>query len=631
MRDNAVEKSLALLRKASSAQQYGIAETWLAKFSEALEQRNYARAAAMMHTGGYWRDLLTFGWEFKALHGPDKVQSWLSETFDTQVGREFRLEGQPTVGAIGEHSTALEFFFLFETSIAHGRGFVRLVAEAPSVELKAFTLLTTMYELKNFPQAATRNRPREDLRVASCQPENWADRRSAARQYCDHDPEVVIIGGGQSGLMLAARLGQIGVDTLVVEKTPHVGDVWRNRYHSLQLHNEICMNHFAYMPFPDNWPVFIPKDKLANWLEFYAEAMEINVWTSTAFLGGQYDDCDKRWTVRLGLTDGSTRTMRPSHVVVAVGISGIPSIPKFDGMDEFGGPIVHSSEKIDGYDVSGRSVLVVGAGTSGHDIAQSLYGRGAHVTMLQRSSVTVVSLEPSSVRPYELYRRNDGVRPIADTDLMAASVPYPLLARLHQPLSRQMIEDDKELLAGLRKVGFLLDNGEDDTGYFLKLLRYQAGYYLNIGASDLIIEGKIKLKPGVYIVALKPKQVIFSDGTSLAVDIIVLATGYKPLQEWVRTMFGDDIANSVGPIWGIGEDGELRAMYARTGQEGFYVAGGGLPGARAYSHFTALLIKAALEGLLPSRPTTSLRESRESREAAKPAGHTFPQELQRIG
>jgi len=323
--------------------------------------------------------------------------------------------------------------------------------------------------------------------------------------------------------------------------------------------------------------------------------------------------------------------MRPSHVVVAVGISGIPSIPKFDGMDEFGGPIVHSSEKIDGYDVSGRSVLVVGAGTSGHDIAQSLYGRGAHVTMLQRSSVTVVSLEPSSVRPYELYRRNDGVRPIADTDLMAASVPYPLLARLHQPLSRQMIEDDKELLAGLRKVGFLLDNGEDDTGYFLKLLRYQAGYYLNIGASDLIIEGKIKLKPGVYIVALKPKQVIFSDGTSLAVDIIVLATGYKPLQEWVRTMFGDDIANSVGPIWGIGEDGELRAMYARTGQEGFYVAGGGLPGARAYSHFTALLIKAALEGLLPSRPTTSLRESRESHEAAKPAGHTFPQELQRIG
>jgi cation diffusion facilitator CzcD-associated flavoprotein CzcO len=258
----------------------------------------------------------------------------------------------------------------------------------------------------------------------------------------------------------------------------------------------------------------------------------------------------------------------------------------------------------------------VGAGTSGHDIAQSLYGRGAHVTLLQRSSVTVVSLE-SSVRPYELYRQNDGLRPIADTDLMAASVPYPLLARLHRPLSRQMMEDDKELLAGLRKLGFLLDNGEDDTGYFLKLLRYQAGYYLNIGASDLVIEGKIKLKAGVDIVALKPKQAIFSDGTSLAVDIIVLATGYKPLQQWVRAMFGDDVADRVGPIWGIGEDGELRAMYARTGQDGFYVVGGGLPGARAYSHFTALLIKAAYEGLLPSRPAVPPEASKARRDAAK--------------
>jgi putative flavoprotein involved in K+ transport len=209
------------------------------------------------------------------------------------------------------------------------------------------------------------------------------------------------------------------------------------------------------------------------------------------------------------------------------------------------------------------------------------------------------------VRPYELYRQNDGVRPIADTDLIAASVPYDLLARLHRPLSHQMAEDDKELLDGLRKVGFLLDNGEDDTGYFLKLLRYQAGYYLNIGASDLIIEGKIKLKAGVDIERLTARQVMFSDGSAQEADIIVLATGYKPLQEALRVMFGDEVADRVGPIWGIGADGELRNMYARTAQEGLYVTGGGLPGARAYSQYTALLIKAALEGLLPPRPHAS--------------------------
>jgi cation diffusion facilitator CzcD-associated flavoprotein CzcO len=587
------------------------AETWLAGFAAALAHKDYGEVASLIHGDGYWRDLLTFGWEFRTLHGVDTIRAWLPDAFDNRTAYDFRIEGDCTMGSLLEHRETLEFFFRFDTDTARGRGYVRLVDPNAPGGAKALTLLTTLQELKKFPQATARSRPREDLRVASRQHENWRDRRNAAREFRDRDPEVVIIGGGQSGLMLAARLRQLDIDTLVVEKTVRVGDVWRNRYHSLHLHNEICMNHFAYMPFPDNWPVFIPKDKLADWLEFYAEAMELNVWTRTECLGGEYDAAAKRWSVRVRVADGSIRIVRPSHIGVAMGVSGIPNIPEFAGAQQFGGPIVHSSGNTDNLDVGGKSILVVGAGTSGHDIAQHLYWRGANVTMLQRSSVTVVSLEPSSVRPYELFRQNDGVRPIGDTDLIAASVPYPLLARLHRPLSKQMAEDDRELLDGLRKVGFLLDNGEDDTGYFLKLLRYQAGYYLNIGASDLIIGGKIKLKAGVDIARLEPKRVVFTDSTSLQADIVVLATGYKSLQEGVRALFGDQVADRVGPIWGIGEDGELRGMYARTGQEGLYVSGGGLPGARAYSHYTALLIKAAIEGLLPGRASALQPEKRE--------------------
>jgi cation diffusion facilitator CzcD-associated flavoprotein CzcO len=583
-----------------------IAECWLSAFSELLKAREYDYVASMMHADCYWRDLLTFSWDFKTLHGVDEVKSWLIITFDTVGMHGLRLEGEPAIGAIGEHSETLEFFFRFETKIALGRGYVRLVGD---INLrgtpKVFTILTAMAGLKGFPEALGRNRPREDLRATSRNLNNWLDRRQAAREFRHRDPDVIVIGAGQSGLMAAARLAQLNVSALVVDKSERIGDVWRKRYRSLTLHNQICMNHFAYMPFPDNWPVYIPKDKLADWLEFYAESMELNVWTKTMFLGGEYDSSERRWTVRLSLADGSTRTMRPRHVIMAVGVSGIPSVPELKGVDDFEGIVLHSSGNSDDLDVKGKRVMVVGVGTSGHDIAQDMHLRGADVTMLQRSPITVVSLEPSSVRAYEMYRKNEGVRPLADTDFIIAAVPYDLLRRLHGPLSRQMAEEDKELLNGLRKVGFLLDNGEDDTGYFLKLLRYQAGYYLNVGASDLIIEGKIKLKSGVGIERLTKSKAIFSDGSSLDVDVLVLATGYQPLQEAVRAMFGDEVADRVGPIWGIGPDGELQNMYARTAQEGFHIAGGGFPAARVYSQYTAMLIKADLEGLLPPRPQVS--------------------------
>jgi len=220
--------------------------------------------------------------------------------------------------------------------------------------------------------------------------------------------------------------------------------------------------------------------------------------------------------------------------------------------------------------------------------------------MLQRSSTTVVSIVPSAAKATQLFRSNEGVRPIEDIDIMAASIPYDLVRRLHGPLSRQMAFEDRDLLDRLRKVGFTLDNGEDDTGFFMKLLRRLSGYYLNVGASDLIADGRIKLKPGVEIDHLEGAQAVFSDGSRLDVDLLVLATGWKPLQEAVRAMLGDEVAERVGPIWGIGADGELRNMFGATRQDNFYVVGGTITMCRSLSRYTALLIKAALEGLIDS-------------------------------
>ena len=165
---------------------------------------------------------------------------------------------------------------------------------------------------------------------------------------------MLVIGGGQSGLCIAARLKQLQVDTLIVDREERIGDNWRKRYHALTLHNQVQVNHLPYMLFPPNWPTYIPKDKLANWFESYVDGMELNFWTGTEFEGGSYDEKAGRWTVTLRRADGSKRTMHPRHVVLATGVSGIPSLPDIPRLKNFAGTVIHSSQYTDGEEWKGK-------------------------------------------------------------------------------------------------------------------------------------------------------------------------------------------------------------------------------------------------------------------------------------
>ena len=579
---------------------------WLADFESLLAGKDETTIECLFHPDGYWRDLLALTWELKTFHGLSEVHGGLTAVDCTMRPCNLRLQGRAIAGVLGEFGPTVEGFFTCETDLAAARGYLRLVPvrEAGRDSFRAVTVLTAMVALKDFPERGRKNRDETFMRPVEEGSDNWLDRRRTALAYRDRDPQVLIVGAGQAGLMLAARLRHLDVDALVVDRDERVGDVWRKRYHSLTLHNEIASNHFPYLSYPDSWPVYLPKDQLANWMEFYADAMELNIWTRTDFLGATYDDANRQWTARLRTSDGGERVMRPSHLVLAIGVSGLPNIPHIEGLDGFKGTVIHSSGRTDDVPTEGKSALVIGAGTSAHDIAQDLYMRGADVTMLQRSSTTVVSIVPSAAKATQLFRSNEGVRPIEDIDIITASVPYDLVRRLHGPLSRQMAYEDRDLHDRLRKVGFALDNGEDDTGFFLKLLRRLSGYYLNVGASDLIADGRIKLKSGVQLDRLEGGEAVFSDGSRMDVDLLVLATGWKPLQEAVRVMLGDDVAERVGPIWGIGADGELRNMFCATRQENFYVVGGTITMCRSFSRYTALLIKTALERVMEEAPVS---------------------------
>jgi cation diffusion facilitator CzcD-associated flavoprotein CzcO len=473
---------------------------------------------------------------------------------------------------------------------------VRLIPDADGGDrLKAWTLLTALDELRGFEEPIGARRPRGQAYSRDFRGPNWLDQRNASVAYAERDPTVLVVGGGQAGLTIAARLQMLQIDTLIVDRELRIGDNWRRRYHALTLHNQVQVNHMPYMPFPPNWPVYIPKDKLANWFEAYVEALELNVWTETEFEGGSYDEAEARWTVALRRADGSRRTMHPRHVVIAAGVSGIPNRPELPGLAGFEGCVLHSSQYDDGEAWTGKRALVIGTGNSGHDIAQDLHSSGTEVTLVQRAPTLVTNIEPSAQLAYAAY--NEGT--LEDNDLIAASMPLPLARRSHQLMTEQSRQLDQTLLDGLARIGFKLDFGEDGTGWQFKYLTRGGGYYFNVGCSDLLVSGAIRLLQFADIDHFVGGGVRMKDGRTIEADLIVLATGYKPQEVLVRKLFGDAVADRVGPIWGFGEEQELRNMYARTSQPGLTFIAGSLAQCRINSKYLALQIKAIEEGLLP--------------------------------
>jgi cation diffusion facilitator CzcD-associated flavoprotein CzcO len=593
------------------------AARWLQDFEAALQQRDAGAAADLFLPDGHWRDVVAFTWHIATVSGTAQIRRLLGDTVGATRPKRFRIDPRRTqprwAGRAG--TDAIEALFAFDTAVGRGNGVLRLVPDPRTPgRLCAWTLSTTLEELTGHEERIGERRPTGPSDYRDFGAENWLDQRRKAVAYADRDPAVLIVGGGQAGLALAARLNQLQVDTLVVDRHARIGDNWRNRYHSLTLHNEVFVNHLPYMPFPPSWPVYIAKDKLANWLEAYVEAMEINCWTGTELSGGAYDEQSGCWTVTLRRADGSERIMRPRHVVLAVGASPIPHVPELPGLDAFAGKVMHSEGYVTGTPWKGRRALVLGTGTSGHDVAQDLQSCGAHVTLIQRSPTYVISLKQAQ-RVYAMY--TDGT-PFEDCDLLATSMPFPVLLKSYQLATAYTTEQDARLLQGLRDAGFRVDLQDNDAGFQLRYHERGGGYYFNVGCSDLIIRGEVGLVQFEDIERFAPGGARLRDGRTVPADLLVLATGYKSQQEVTRRLLGDAVAQRVGPVWGF-EGGELRNMWKRTAQQGLWYTAGSLALCRIFSKYLALQIKACELGLMPAELPEACAATRRAEPTARAA------------
>lgn len=572
---------------------------WLSNFGAALEKGDIAGAVSLFDDDCYWRDLVSFTWNIKTAEGKDGITAMLDAVLGDVQPSGFAIDGDGS-----EADGITEGWFTFETGVSRGRGHVRLKGD------KCWTLLTTMVELKGHEEHKGPTRPRGVEHGTVPGRKNWLERKQQEEAELGYktQPYCVIIGGGQGGIGLGARMKRLGIPTIIIEKNERPGDSWRKRYKSLCLHDPVWYDHLPYLPFPDHWPVFSPKDKIGDWLESYTKIMELNYWTSTECTSARYDDAAGEWIVEVN-RDGEKVTLRPKQLVLATGMSGVPNVPEIAGAEKFKGDQHHSSRHSSGEAYEGKKCVVIGSNNSAHDICADLWEHGADVTMLQRSSTHIAKSETLMELALGAIYSQEAVENGITTDmadLIFASIPYKIMHVLQTPVYEEMAKRDADLYGRLEKAGFMLDFGDDGSGLFMKYLRRGSGYYIDVGASELVADGKIKLKSGVNITEIKENAVALDDGSEIEADLIVYATGYGSMNGWAAKLISQETADKVGKCWGLGSDttkdpgpweGELRNMWKPTHQDALWFHGGNLHQSRHYSQFLSLQIKARMEGI----------------------------------
>ena len=537
------------------------AKAWLTHFTTAIAAGNAQSIESLFEKGGFWRDYLPFGWTLQTLEGREAIG-----TFGAQNGPS---AGLKDVVFEGNEDTA-EGFFRFSVTSGTGRGYLRIS------EGVCATLFTQLDDLKE-----------------------------VGPQHGDPTaPFVLVVGGGQGGLTLGAQLSDLGVPYLIVDKHPRVGDQWRSRYDSLVLHDPVWYDHLPFQPFPEGWPVFTPKDQMGDWLEAYAEDLDLDVWTNTSLTSAKYDSASKSWTAHLN-RDGAPVTLHPTHVVMALGLSGFPNVPDFPGRDVFAGPQMHSSAFKLNDQFKEQNVVIVGANNSAHDIASDLVSIGASPTLLQRSSSLVVRQADYCEKVLgPLYSAEAVANGITTdkADILQASMPLRLLEQRHKAIWDEIRADQCDYYQRLTDAGFTLDFAEDGTGLGMKYRRTASGYYIDVGAAEMVMDGRIKVRSGQGISHLSENAVHLEGGSALPADAVVYATGYGDMTDWVAALIDRETADKGGPCWGYGSGtkgdpgpwiGELRNMWVETAQPGLWFTGGNLSQARYCSRLIALQLAQA--------------------------------------
>jgi len=425
-----------------------------------------------------------------------------------------------------------------------------------------------------------------------------APERSILSSGCDYS--VVVVGGGQGGLSLAGRLRALNIPTLVIEKGPAVGNAWTSKYDSVKQHT---LREYNNLPFGRTWnkddPDLLPGKVVADGFAKYTEKYGIAVWVNSEIVSSAHDDSTGTWTFEVVIKDPSSgsaksRTIRTKHLAVATGAGvGAPSMPSINGTEQFRGTYIHQSSFRNAKQFSGKRAVIIGTGTTGHDIAQDCFNNDMRVTIVQRGPTAIYPIEWVLETQKHLWNLDmdtglaDRMGGTAPVKVGCEIIKRNMQAAAKQPQYVKLFED-------LEKRGFRVDR---ESGMLDQIWQRYGGYYIDVGASKHIADGDINVKSAVPIAELTADGILFEDGEEIKADLIVAATGYdQDYRKQVAQIVGNDIASQLPEFWGLTKDGDVRG-FMQESRPGLWMIGGTAPQARWSSRFVAMAIMLDLLGI----------------------------------
>lgn len=559
-----------------------ISSVWLATLISDLSGPSFTLKRSFTNDS-YWRDLLAFTPDFRTLHALPEIQRFFSVPVALARPSRFRLLSGVRHRRIGPTKTFIQGIIQFHTVIAQCTGVFTLTQSEDS-SWKAWSFVTMMDQLSGVVDRFSAHTP-------LCRPAEW----QTTMEYT-----AVVVGAGQCGLSVAARLENLGISTLVLERSSAIGNSWRSRYESLETNTPRAYNHLPFVAFPEGCGKYIPCRDVADYLENYQRTLGLHVLTSACISATSYDVSSSTWTLSISLSGQASITVTARHLIGATGTGtmggALPFMPSIPEKSSFLGSVIHSSEYKSSSCVGAQKVVVVGAGCSAHDIAQDMANHGSQTVLVQRSPTAVVSRQTIDRLLTGYVGQDVPATEIADRFYVA--LPLTTLQNHQYDIMEIHAHIDQDLRENLSRHGYLLPGPEDNFLHRLSVRR--GGFYIDRGCAKLITSGKITVKSGHEISHFSPSGLVFDDGSRVVADLVILATGYSKttIKQVAESLFGAQVADAVHELGGWDNDNELAGVWRPTGHDGLWFAEGDLFSARFYSQFLALQIMAREMGLL---------------------------------